>query len=54
MEKNFDEESSIESAQDTNTELDWDGPEDLDNPRNWPQWQRVFNTTVPALQCLVM
>jgi hypothetical protein len=35
-------------------ELDWESPTDPANPQNWPLWQRIFATTVPALQCLVM
>lgn len=31
------------------TAHDWNGPDDPDNPRNWPLWQRVYHTTVPAL-----
>ncbi|KAF2730702.1 putative polyamine transporter 4 [Polyplosphaeria fusca] len=29
-------------------DLDWDGPEDPDNPRNWPSWQRILHTAIPA------
>lgn len=33
----------------TITAQDWTGPDDEENPFNWPMWQRVYNTTVPAL-----
>ena len=29
--------------------LDWTSQDDTDNPLNWPMWQRVYHTTVPAL-----
>jgi hypothetical protein len=29
--------------------MDWDGPEDPDNPHNWPTWKLVYHTTIPAL-----
>ncbi|EHL01081.1 putative Polyamine transporter 4 [Glarea lozoyensis 74030] len=29
--------------------LDWDSPEDIGNPRNWPTWKRVYHTSIPAL-----
>lgn len=28
------------------TALDWNGPDDPDNPQNWPLWQRVYHTYV--------
>lgn len=31
------------------TAQDWTGPDDPENPLNWPIWQRVYHTTVPAL-----
>ncbi len=33
----------------TATAQDWTGPDDPENPLNWPMWQRVYHTTVPAL-----
>lgn len=27
---------------------DWDGPEDAENPRNWPMGLRVYGVIVPA------
>lgn len=29
--------------------LDWDGPDDTDNPHNWPVWKKVFHAAVPAI-----
>ncbi|KAI2601820.1 MFS general substrate transporter [Hypoxylon sp. NC1633] len=29
--------------------LDWDGPGDPENPRNWPLWQRSLHSAIPAL-----
>lgn len=28
---------------------DWNGPDDPENPFNWPMWLRVYHSTVPAL-----
>ncbi|KAI1114132.1 hypothetical protein F5Y14DRAFT_191869 [Nemania sp. NC0429] len=30
-------------------DLDWDGPDDPDNARNWPLWQRILHTAIPAV-----
>ena len=30
-------------------EIDWDGPDDPENPRNWHLLKRSYNTLVPAL-----
>ena len=38
----------------TVTAQDWTGPDDPENPRNWPRWQRVYHTTVPALFCFAV
>ena len=27
----------------------WESPENKANPRNWPLWNRVFHTAMPAL-----
>lgn len=27
---------------------DWDGPNDPDNPHNWPLWQRIYHATTPG------
>jgi len=29
--------------------VDWDGPQDPSNPRNWPVWRRILVTTLIAL-----
>ena len=28
---------------------DWNGPDDQDNPHNWPTWLRVYHAVVPGL-----
>lgn len=28
---------------------DWDGPEDSENPHNWPLWVRIYHATTPGL-----
>ena len=30
------------------TTTDWDGPDDPDNPHNWPLWLRVYHATTPG------
>ena len=42
------------TLQRTVTAQDWTGPDDPENPRNWPMWQRVYHTTVPALFCFAV
>jgi MFS family permease len=27
---------------------DWDGPDDVDDPQNWPTWKKIFHTLVPS------
>jgi len=36
------------------TGLDWNGPEDPDNPWNWPMRKRWFGTIVPGALCLLV
>ncbi|USP79487.1 hypothetical protein yc1106_06761 [Curvularia clavata] len=33
----------------TTTPLDWSGPNDPDNPVNWPNWKRYFHILPPAI-----
>ena len=37
------------TLQKTVTAQDWTGPNDPENPLNWPLWQRIYHTTVPGL-----
>jgi len=30
-------------------DLDWDSPDDCENPRNWPLWQRILHSAIPAV-----
>ena len=32
----------------TMTAQDWTGPNDPDNPHNWPFWKKVYNTMAPS------
>ena len=32
----------------TMTAQDWTGPDDPDNPYNWPFWKKVYNTMAPS------
>ena len=60
----MEERSKVEDNQASNNpadpnEVDWEGPEDVHNPRNWPTWRRgmivgivtsiVFSTYVDLL-----
>jgi len=36
------------------TAEDWDGPDDPDNPLNWPTPKKIFHTLIPALQCFTV
>jgi hypothetical protein len=29
--------------------MDWNGPDDPENPHNWPTWKLAYHTTIPAL-----
>ena len=29
--------------------MDWNGPNDPENPHNWPTWKLAYHTTIPAL-----
>lgn len=49
----FDEQPGISDKEDmlqrAVTAQDWTGPDDPENPLNWPLWQRIYHTTVPSL-----
>lgn len=36
------------------TAQDWTGPDDPENPHNWPMWKRVWHTVPPALFAFVV
>ncbi|KAM0553244.1 hypothetical protein ACHAPJ_007533 [Fusarium lateritium] len=36
-------------APDSAEALDWDGPDDPENPMNWPTWKKVIHTAIPAV-----
>ncbi len=29
--------------------IDWDSPDDMGNPQNWPFWKKAFHTMVAGL-----
>lgn len=35
-------------AQQATQATDWDGPNDPDNPHNWPLWLRIYHATTPG------
>jgi hypothetical protein len=38
----------------TVTAQDWTGPDDPENPHNWPIWKRVWHTVPPALLAFIV
>jgi len=52
--QNQDSEKQISSPLPRREQLDWDGPDDVENPRNWSFIQRVFQTAPPALFSLIV
>jgi len=36
------------------TALDWTGPEDPENPENWPSGKKSFHVAYVGLQCFVV
>lgn len=36
------------------TAQDWTGPDDPENPMNWPIGKKVYHVLIPALQCFTM
>lgn len=43
------ENPTIIGQQDQTATLDWDGPEDPDNPRAWGFGKRLFHSVIPGL-----
>jgi hypothetical protein len=38
----------------TVTAQDWTGPNDPENPHNWPIWKRIWHTIPPALLAFIV
>lgn len=36
------------------TAQDWTGPDDPENPWNWPLWKRIYHTTVVGMFCFTV
>ena len=36
------------------TAQDWTGPDDPENPHNWPLWKRIWHTVPPALFAFIV
>ncbi|KAH8816576.1 putative polyamine transporter 4 [Xylogone sp. PMI_703] len=47
-------EKDIEAQSVVETTLDWDSPDDKDDPHNWSTLSRCFHTAVPALHCFIL
>lgn len=41
--------NSVHPAHRVVTAQDWTGPDDPENPRNWPAWKRVWHSVPPGL-----
>lgn len=46
--------SNIDAKHDAAALLDWEGPSDPANPRNWSLAKRAFHTGLPALYALLV
>lgn len=44
--------SSHSNVQQESRTNDWRGPDDPDCPYNWPQWKRIYMTSIPAFLCI--
>ena len=36
------------------TAQDWTGPEDLENPHNWPLWKKCYHTALVGVFCFTV
>ena len=49
----IDGDTDVEKGEQTqptpSTILDWNGPNDPDNPMNWPRWKRHYHVIPPAI-----
>lgn len=36
------------------TAQDWTGPDDPENPENWPAWKKAYTLVVVGIQCFVV
>lgn len=41
-------------VQKTRTAQDWDGPDDPENPMNWPRWRKLYTVLMAGLQSFTM
>ena len=41
-------------AQRTPTAQDWTGPDDPENPHNWPLWKRLYHTALVGVFCFTV
>ena len=46
--------SEVKAPAPTVKSLNWDGPNDPDNPFNWSPAKRWYGTIVPGLLCLLV
>ncbi|KAJ6259541.1 hypothetical protein Dda_5178 [Drechslerella dactyloides] len=35
-------------------DLDFDGPDDERNAKNWPLWERIYGTVLPSIACFIV
>lgn len=49
QQSNESDQTAIEQEQETKDNVvDWDGPDDPQNPRNWPQWKRITQVVLAS------
>ena len=41
-------------AQRAVTAQDWTGPDDPENPHNWPLWKRIYHTALVGVFCFTV
>ncbi|KAK6344438.1 hypothetical protein TWF696_008075 [Orbilia brochopaga] len=48
--------NNVESQEDPidPADLDFDGPDDKRNAKNWPLWERIYGTVLPSIACFIV
>jgi hypothetical protein len=46
--------SKKEAATRTVTAQDWTGPDDPENPHNWPRGKKIYHMSIPGILCFIV
>jgi len=46
--------SKKDAATRTVTAQDWTGPDDPENPHNWPRKKKIYHMTIPGIFCFIV